>query len=84
MNIRRILKWLGLGDLMNTSQERHAFVEGIGDGYCPWDNHYEPSDELKAGIRKEHHYYNAGTAIGFASLIFSIAGAVRLILGAIL
>ena len=71
-------------DFLNTHQEWHALVEGFGDGFCPWDNRYEPTDELKADIRKEHHYYTAGSAIGFVTLIFSIAGAVRVVLGAIL
>ena len=71
-------------DCLNSSQEWHAFVEGVGDGFCPWENRYEPTDELKADIRKEHHYYTAGTVIGFAALIFAIAGAVRVVLGAIL
>lgn len=79
-----MFKGLHFKEFLNKWEEWHAIVEGFGDGFCPWDSRYEPSEELKAEIHKEHHYYIAGTAIGFASLIFSIAGAVRLVLGAIL
>ena len=84
MIIKRIIKRIGLEEFMNTPQERHAFMEGIGDGFCPWENRYKPTKQLEADIRREHHYYTAGTVIGFATLIFSIAGAVRLVLGAVL
>lgn len=79
-----MFKGVDFKNFLSTPQEVHAFVEGIGDGFCPWGSAYEPSEELKADIRKEHHYYTVGSAIGFAVLIFAIAGAVRLILGAIL
>lgn len=69
---------------MNTYKEFHAFIEGIGDGFCPWDSNYRPSEELIKDIQDEHHYYTFGTIIGFAALIFAIAGAVRLVLVVIL
>lgn len=75
-------KWLYT--FMNTPDEWHTVVIGLGDGYCPWQKRYEPTAEMKRIIRKEHHYYNAGMGVGFALLIFSIALAVRLALGAVL
>lgn len=83
----KIAKFLGgidLKDFLSNCKEWHAFVEGVGDGFCPWDSRYEPSEELEKDIVNEHHYYSFGTVIGFTSLIFAVAGAVRLVLGAIL
>lgn len=75
-------KWLYT--FMNTPDEWHTVVEGLGDGYCPWQKKHEPTAKMKKIIRKEHHYYNGGMAVGFALLIFSVALAVRLALGAVL
>jgi len=68
------------GNLLSNCKEWHAFVEGVGDGFCPWDSKYEPSDKLAEDIENEHHYYSFGTVIGFAGLIFAVAGAVRIVL----
>lgn len=75
-------KWLYT--FLNTPDEWHTLVIGLGDGYCPWQKIYKPTAEMEEIIQKEFHYYNAGASIGFALLIFSIALAVRLILGAVL
>jgi len=83
----RIAKFLGgidPSDFLSDCKEWHAFVEGVGDGFCPWDTKYEPSKELRKDIQDEYHYYSFGTVIGFAGLIFAVAGAVRLVLGAVL
>ena len=79
-----MFKGIDFKNFLSNPQEWHAFVEGFGDGFCPWGTNYEPSEELKADICKEHHYYTGGSAVGFATLIFSIAGAVRLVVGAFL
>ena len=75
---------IGFKNFLDTHQEWHALVEGFGDGFCPWGSAYEPSSKLAEDIRNEHHYYTAGSAIGFIALIFAIAGAVRLVIGAFL
>jgi len=69
-------KWLYT--FMNTPEEWHTVVIGLGDGYCPWPKKYKPTAKMKEIIREECHYYNAGMAVGFALLIFSIALAVRI------
>jgi hypothetical protein len=74
-------KWLYT--FMNTPDEWHAFVIGFGDGYCPWEKKYKPTREMIAIIRREIWYYHFGTAVGFALLILSMAGAVALVVGAI-
>jgi len=66
---------------MDTPEEWHTVVIGLGDGYCPWKKLYEPTRKMKKTIQKEIHYYNFGITVGFALLIFSIAGAVALVLG---
>ena len=81
---KKVLQWLNPAEFMNTYQEWHAFVEGVSEGFCPWDSRYEPSDELSKDISDEHHYYVFGIAVGFAVFIFAIAGAIRLVLTSIL
>ena len=72
-------KWIYT--FLNTPEEWHTLVIGLGDGYCPWQKRYKPTRKMISIIRKEIHYYNTGVAVGFALLIFSIAGAVALVLG---
>jgi len=69
---------------MNTPDEWHTTVIGIGEGFCPWQPRYEPGEDVENMIKKEYHYYIFGTAVGFACLIFALAGAVALVLRAIL
>ncbi len=83
-NIKGFFGWFNPANFMDTYQEWHAFVEGIADGFCPWQSRYDPNEELKQDIESEHHYYSAGTVIGFAAFIFAIAGAVRLVLEVVL
>lgn len=68
---------------MNTPEEWHSVVVGIGEGYCPWEKLIGPSRKVKNMIKKEYWYYVTGTAIGFALLIFSIALAVSCVVWAI-
>jgi len=82
-SIKAFLGGLKLPEFLSTPNEVHALIEGIADGYCPWQSRYEPTDKLVESIRKEHHYYSAGTVVGFATFIFSVAGAVSLVLGVI-
>ena len=81
---KKVLQWLNPAEFMNTYQEWHAFVEGVSEGFCPWDFKFEPNAELKKDIEDEHHYYVFGIVIGFAAFIFAIAGAIRLVLTSIL
>ena len=70
-------KWFNPLNLMDTVQEWHAFVEGFADGFIFFRNiPYWPSDTLLKDLQSEHHYYNAGRALGFASFIMLIAGMV--------
>lgn len=59
---------------LDTHQEWHALVEGLGDGFCFL------SYNLVESLSKERHYYKTGRAIGFALLLAYIAGIVALML----
>jgi len=67
-------KWLYT--FLNTPEEWHTHVIGIGEGYCPWPRRIKPSAEVKRMVKKEYWYYVAGAAIGWALLIASISLAV--------
>lgn len=65
-------------EFLSTHEEWHAIVIGFCYGFCPWTPKFPISRALKKQVIKEHHYFVSGTVIGFAALIFTIAGAVRL------
>lgn len=77
---KAVLNKLNPAEFMNDYQEWHAFWEGIAEGFCPWHQHFEPSEELQKDIESEHHYYAFGMIIGFAAFVFAIAGAFRIVL----
>lgn len=55
--------------LFSTFQEIHAFEIGYCETLCPWPPQYHfdnPSDGL---LQKEYHYYAAGRACGFITLL---------------
>lgn len=68
-------KWFNPKEFMNTYQEWHAFVEGLCEVVCPWKARYEPSEELLNDLKREHHYYQAGRAVG----VFVWVGIIALI-----
>lgn len=78
--LKRPFSWLSWGTLFDTPAEWHAFVEGLADGFCLTGPRYKLWNEgainLLESLRKEHHYYNAGRAFGFAGFILLIAGMV--------
>ena len=71
-------KWLYT--FLNTPEEWHSAVIGLGEGYCPWEKRIKASVEVKRMVKKEYWYYIAGTAMGFALLILSIAAAIALVI----
>ena len=80
MNGDGFLKGLHLSHCLDTIEEWHALVQGFGETFCPWEPR-RPflSDGLATEIRDNHHYYTAGRALGFASLILFSVLAVALI-----
>ena len=74
-------KGIDFKDFLNHWKEWHAITEGFADEFCIRACRYEPAEDpehddknLKAHIREEHHYYNAGRVFGFAALITLLTG----------
>lgn len=62
-----------LSTFLNTYDEWHAFAEGFCEVLCPWPARYQPSEDLLDALRREHHYYAFGRALGvLAWLIIAI------------
>jgi len=86
---KRPFGWFDWGNLFDIPQEWHAFIEGLADGFCLSKSHYQLWDKsegdinLLESLRKEHHYYNAGRALGFAAFILLITGMVILLIHSI-
>lgn len=80
------LAGIHIATFLSTHQEWHAMIEGFSDGFCLRDSDYALADNLLEGLRKDHHYYNAGRALGFAGFIVLVTGMavwfVRAVLGA--
>jgi len=56
---------LHLTTILNTPDERHAFVIGIAYGLTPWISHKYPSTLfIRHLLTTEYHYYATGHAIG--------------------
>lgn len=78
--LKDFLTWLDLSNCMNTPQERHAFIEGLADGFCLSKSYYMLWDQgkddinLLESLRREHHYYNAGRSLGFAAFVVLVSG----------
>jgi len=82
--LKGFFQWFDFSNFMDTYQEWHAFVEGFSEGFCIFkDSVYTPDTERLADLQAEHHYYAAGYALGFASLIVLLTGMVVWIIGAI-
>ena len=77
-----MFKGIDFKDFLNDWREWHALVEGFADGFCfnktvP----YWPNSELLKDLQGEHHYYNAGRALGLASLIVLMSGMTVWVIG---
>ena len=73
------MKGIRLRHFLDTYQEWHAVVEGFCDGFCLCRAKYKPTHKLAWDIRKEHHYYNPGRAIGFACFVRFIVAMIEVI-----
>ena len=63
--------WLNrIKTFLNSTEEWHAFAEGVCDGFCPLGGKYKPSKELQKVIESEHHYYRPGFILGFIAFIW--------------
>lgn len=64
---------------MNTPEERHSFVIGVFEAFCPWPPQYHLVQEQKDMLRDEYHYYVFGRGVGFIALVALIIGAVKIL-----
>ena len=55
---------------MNTGAEKHAFAIGICEVVCPWPpRHPDVSKQLSKQLKREHHYYMFGRAMGIVAWV---------------
>ena len=76
--IRQLMRtfptWESWHTFLDTYQEWHAFLQGLADGFCLSKPHYDLVDALLMELLEEHHYYNVGRGLGFASFIVLVTG----------
>ena len=76
------MKLAAIKELMNTPQERHAFVIGFCEVLCPLPPRFVPSpltgegDNPREAVSRECHYYSAGRALALLAWL----GIVKLVL----
>lgn len=63
---------------MFTSDEQHAFIIGFSETLCPWKPHYHNRVPVPSPLKGEYHYYTAGRALGFISLLLILSGIAKL------
>ena len=78
--LKGCFEWFNINNFLDTHQEWHALVEGFADGFCPMRDRYDPSPELLKDLTGEHHYYNAGRAMGFGCFLVLLAGLIQWII----
>jgi hypothetical protein len=61
---RGFLKGIRLNAFLDSYQEWHAFVEGFCEVLCPWPARHRLSGQLLEDLKKDHHYYVFGRALG--------------------
>jgi len=70
--------------LLTTPQEWHALVIGFFEALCPWPARAWLSGERLNELLSEYHYYMAGRALGFISLLLILTALIKLIKGVFL
>jgi hypothetical protein len=61
---RGFLKGIRLSAFLDSYQEWHALVEGLCEVLCPWPARHRLSGQLLEDLKKDHHYYMFGRALG--------------------
>jgi len=62
-----------------TTNERHAFIIGLFEALCPWPAHYKDNLPVPSPLKGEEHYYLAGRASGFITLMLICIGIAKII-----
>lgn len=65
--------------LLNTADERHAFIIGLSETLCPWPPRYKLLATDNRLFEAEYHYYAAGRACGFITLLSFIFMIIKLL-----
>jgi len=63
--------------LFDTYDERHAFIIGFSESFCPWPPHYYLWPKEESPLRHEYHYYSAGRAVGAFCLLADLAAILK-------
>jgi hypothetical protein len=63
---------------MITSDELHAFIIGAAETLCPWKPRHPMSLEYDSPLKLEYHYYLAGRAAGFITLLLILIALAKL------
>jgi hypothetical protein len=67
---RGFLKGIRPSAFLDCYQEWHAMVEGFCEVLCPWPARHMLSGQLLEDLKKDHHYYMFGRALGVIAWIF--------------
>ena len=64
---------------MITPDELHAFVIGAAETLCPWKPHHPMPLNYPSPLEREYHYYLAGRALGFITLLLILIALCKLV-----
>jgi len=70
--------------LLSTPEEWHALLIGFFEVLCPWPSRYHLTMKPMGELLKEYHYYMAGRALGFVTLLLILIGLANLVLEVLL
>lgn len=65
---------------MITPDELHTFLIGFSEAYPPWKPHYHDRVAPPKYFRTEYHYYTAGRATGFITLLLILIALAKLVI----
>ena len=63
---------------MITPDELHALLIGAVETFCPWTPRHPMSLEYNSPLKLEYHYYLAGRAAGFITLLLILIALAKL------
>lgn len=62
-----------------TPGEIHAVIIGAAETFCPWPPRIPYQYEYREAILQEYHYYMAGRASGFITLMLFLTALAKLV-----
>ena len=79
-----MFKWFNIKSFLDTPEEWHAFLVGFFEMLPPWPSRYHLTMKPMGELLKEYHYYMAGRALGFVTLLLILIGLANLVLEVLL